>query len=108
MLDQGQDAVRHEAGGAHGGTATGHLGDLDDPSTGVDLDSPSGACCHDLVRADLTARIDDDLHPVAAHMFTVASVTGLDPRVREATSARGRRRPSVRIRAWLGTSFVKT
>src|SRR3712207_7224500 len=39
--DQGDDAAGHEAGGAHGRAASGHLGDLDDAPTGRDLDARS-------------------------------------------------------------------
>src|SRR4029078_5919978 len=71
VLDQRQDPARHEPRAADGGAAAGDLDDLDDAAAGVDLDAAAVAGGHDVVGADLTARIDDDLHPVAAHGSTV-------------------------------------
>ena len=72
----------------------GHLGDLDDAPPGVDLDPAPVPGRHDLVGADLAAGVDDDLHPVTAHILTVArgdpSRTVLAPRARSPRTTRRR------------------
>ena len=51
-----------------------------EPAHGV-VSAAAVAGGHDLVRADLLARIDDDLHAIPAHMLTVAGSAdqGLGP-----------------------------
>src|SRR5699024_5231680 len=68
-----QNPAGHEPGGAHRSAVSSHLGDFDNASTGVDLYTPPVASGHDLVGADLVARIDHDLYPVSAHAVTVAA-----------------------------------
>lgn len=68
MFDQRQHAVGHEACRAHRGPAASHLGDLDDPAAGVDLDAPTIACRHDVVRADLASGLNDDLDAISSHI----------------------------------------
>ena len=67
VLDQGEDAVGHEACGPHRTAAAGDLGDLDNTTAGGHLDPAAGAGRHHLVRADLVTGVDDDLNSVSAH-----------------------------------------
>jgi hypothetical protein len=71
VLDQREDAAGHEPSRANRRPAPRDLSYLDDASTRVDLDPTAVTRGDDLVRADLSARIDDDLHPVTPHVITV-------------------------------------
>ena len=75
VLDQGENAVGHEAGCPHGGAAARHLDYFDDASARVDLDPSPVSGRDDVVGADLTARIDDDLDSIPAHALTVTPRT---------------------------------
>lgn len=72
VLDERENSVGHESRCAHRCPVTGYLGDLDDAAASLDLDAAPVACGHHLVRANLVARIDDDLHPITTHTSTVA------------------------------------
>src|SRR6185369_13640486 len=50
VLDQRDDPARHEPPGPDGRPTAGHLGDLDDPAGGRDLEPPAGARGPDLER----------------------------------------------------------
>jgi hypothetical protein len=67
VLDEREDAACHEPGAAHGFAGTGHLGDLDDPPPGRDLDPSTRPCGKDLIRPRAVVRGDDDLHAIAFH-----------------------------------------
>jgi len=71
VLNESKNPIGHEASGAHGSTAARHLGDLNDAASCVDLDPPPVPARDHFIRANLAARIDDDLHPVTAHQSTL-------------------------------------
>lgn len=71
VLHQGEDPARHEAGRANRSAAARNLRHRDKAATGFDLDPAAVPGRDDVVGADLFARINDDLHAVASHMFTL-------------------------------------
>jgi hypothetical protein len=77
VLDQREDATRHEPGRPYGSPAPGHLRDRHDAATGLDLDPAAVPGRDDLIGADLPTRIYDDLHAITAHALTLPRVAHL-------------------------------
>jgi hypothetical protein len=72
MLDEGDNAVRHEAARPYRRSAPGHLRDLDDAAGGRDLEPPAVARRNDVERLHAAlACVDHDLDPVASHGRTI-------------------------------------
>jgi hypothetical protein len=67
ILDERQYSVRHEPSGSDRCAAASHFDHLNDASTSVDLDPTAVPSRDHVVRADLVARVYDDLYSVAAH-----------------------------------------
>lgn len=79
MLDQGEDATRHEPCGAHGVATSGDLGNLNDPTAGRDLDTTPVARRLDHIDSNLAPGVDDDLNPITSHAFTLPSSAATGP-----------------------------
>lgn len=71
VLYQGEDPARHETGRTNRSAAARYLRDRDQATSGFDLDPAAVSGCDDVIGADLSARINDDLHSIAPHKFTV-------------------------------------
>ena len=71
VLDQGEDPARHETGRTNGSAAARHLRHRDQATSGFDLDPAAISGCDDVIGADLSARINNDLHSIAPHTPTV-------------------------------------
>jgi hypothetical protein len=83
VFHQGEDPARHETGRANRSAAARHLRHRDEAAPGFDLDPAAVPGRDDVVGADLSARINDDLHTVTPHKFTVLRahhITGATPR----------------------------
>ena len=78
VLHERQDPARHEARGADRVASTRHLGHRHQGTPGLDLDAAAVPRRDDVVGADLTARVDDDLHAISAHPFTVLRTADSD------------------------------
>lgn len=75
VFHQGEDPAGHETGCANRSAAARHLRHGDKAAPGLDLDPAAIPGRDDVIGADLPARINDDLHTVAPHMFTVLRTT---------------------------------
>ena len=71
MLDEREDAARHEPRPPHGFARTGHLRNLDNASAGGDLDAPTGTSGDDLVGARAIIDGNDDFDSIALHRRSV-------------------------------------
>jgi hypothetical protein len=71
MLDECDDAARHESCGSHRPTRTSHLADLDEATAIHDLDSASRASRGDLECPRIGSGVDDDLYPITLHPSTM-------------------------------------
>ena len=83
VFHQGEDPAGHETGRANRSAAARHFRHRDKAATGFDLDPAAVPGRDDVIGADLPARINDDLHTVAPHKFTVLRaqhITGAMPR----------------------------
>src|SRR2546421_12160031 len=67
MLDDGDDATRHEARRAHDLTTARDLRHLDGAAGDQHVDAPSFSRRYDLEAANLVARINEDLDSVSLH-----------------------------------------
>ena len=74
VLDEGHHAAGHEAAAPHGVAGPGHLRDLDDTTSGGDLDASPRSCGLDLEALDTAgAGIHQDLDPITLHRDTDAT-----------------------------------
>lgn len=71
MLNQGDDAVRHEPRGPDRLATPSDLHDLHDTAAGRDLHAPAGARRNDLVRLHAVPDVHHDLDPVAPHALII-------------------------------------
>jgi hypothetical protein len=71
ILDESQNAVRHEPRSADWRASARYFCHLDDASTGVDLHPSAIPCRGNLVRSDIVACVDHDLDPITSHGMTV-------------------------------------
>lgn len=75
VLDERDEAARHEAAGTDGNAGPGHLADLDHAAGGHDLDPPARSRRHDVEGLDALPRIDDGLDSIAFHGRTIVHAT---------------------------------
>src|SRR4051794_17074429 len=89
VLDEGDQARRHEPTRPHRRAPARHLGDLDHAPGRRHLDAPPVAAGDDVERLDGAARVDDHLHPIALHAAArCLSGTPVPPYRSATTSAR--------------------
>src|SRR6185312_2713981 len=67
VLDEGDDPVSHEAGGAHRRPRPGDLGHLHHPAHGADVDAPPGPRGAHLIGPGPVPGVDHDLDAVPFH-----------------------------------------